>query len=237
MALSYTAFGISRLSAKLPELLQSTALIGTSFLLGRETGGRVAGWFAAALFAVPPAYVLVLSLKPWAPYTEVMLFGSLCLWCAMRLRWRSAGAHDGLWALGCGVCGGLAFWMHPLAIWYLAAAAITVLLPGDRVRVLRVAGLGLLGFAIGALPIWIYNLQTGGATVRFVAAGSAGQTADRWAVLQAWWNNDLPRGAGLWHPWGPSPMVFGWLVAMLLGVAFLAAVCARTGWRARPLDS
>src|SRR5579864_185757 len=82
MALSYAALGISRVSAKLPALVGSIALIGTTWLLGREAGGRAAAWFAAAFAAIPPVYVLVLSLKPWAPYTEVILFGSVCLWCA-----------------------------------------------------------------------------------------------------------------------------------------------------------
>jgi hypothetical protein len=237
MALSFATFGISRISAKLPELLQSAALVGTSFVLGREVGGRVAGWFAAFLFALPPVYVLVLSLKPWAPYTEVMLFGSLCLWCAMRLGWPRPAQRDGAWALGCGVAGGLAFWMHPLAVWYLAAAAVSLLFRVRGARVARVAGPGLVGFALGALPVWIYNLQTGGATLRFVASGSGGQTADRWAVFQAWWNNDLPRGAGLWHPWGPSPTAFGLFVAVLFGLALFAAVFARDGWHLRPLDT
>src|SRR5438270_380326 len=73
-------------------------------------------------------------------------------------------------------------------------------------RWLRVGLWGLIGLVIGAAPIWIYNLQTGGATLRFVFSGARGQTADRLAVLSAWWNNDLPRGAGLWHPWGPGSL-------------------------------
>src|SRR5579871_6082664 len=87
MALSYVLFGISRVSAKLPALLGSLGLVGTSWLLTREIAGRPAAWFAAALAAIPPAYVLVLSLKPWAPYTEVILLGSLSLLCAIRLAW------------------------------------------------------------------------------------------------------------------------------------------------------
>ena len=33
------------------------------------------------------------------------------------------------------------------------------------------AALGLLGFALGGLPIWIFNLRTGWSTVRFVLDG------------------------------------------------------------------
>ena len=49
-------------------------------------------------------------------------------------------------------------------------------------------------------------------------SAGAGQTADRGAVLEAWWNNDLPRGAGLWHPWGAAPWL-GWLMALALSAA------------------
>src|SRR5205085_4075772 len=76
IALSYVVAGISRVSTKLPALLASVALIGATSLLARAVAGRAAAWFAGALVACPPIYVLVLSLKPWAPYTEVMLFGT-----------------------------------------------------------------------------------------------------------------------------------------------------------------
>ncbi len=204
MAVSYTLFGISRVAAKLPALLGSLALIGTTWLLAREVAGRAAAWFAAALIAFSPAYVLVLSLKPWAPYTEVMLFGSLALLTAVRLAWPKPRRHDGRVSLGCGLAGGLALWMHPLAVWYLCPAALTLLVRVRGRRRLLMLGWGLAGFAFGALPIWLFNWQTGGATVRFVLGGTQGQTADRAAVFGAWWSNDLPRGAGLSHSSGHS---------------------------------
>ena len=236
MALSYVAFGVSRVSAKLPELLNSTALVGTTWLLGREVAGRTAAWLAALLMALPPVYVLVLSLKSLAPYTEVMLFGTLSLWCAIRLAFPRPGQRDRGWALAAGVFGGLAFWMHPLAVWYLAPAGGIVALQARGWRLLGAAGLGLTGFLAGGLPVWLYNLQTGGATSKFVLAGTRGQTADRLAVFSAWWNADLPRGAGLWHPWGPSPPLLGWLMGSVVVAAVAWAVLARTRLTWRPLD-
>src|SRR5438874_2346227 len=204
MAVSYALLGISRVSAKLPALVGSLALIGTAWCLGREVAGGPAAWFAAALAALPPVYVSVLSLKPWAPYTEVILLGSACLLCAIRLAWPRVGQRDGRWAFACGLAGGLALWMHPLAVWYVGAAILTLLARVRWQRLLAIMSLGLPGFAVGGLPIWIFNVQTGGATAHFVLSGSQGQTGDRGAVFDAWWNNDLPRGAGLWHPWGPN---------------------------------
>ena len=237
MALSYALFGVSRVSAKLPALLGSLFLIGTTWLLAREVAGRAAAWFAAAFAALPPAYVLVLSLKPWAPYTEVILFGSLCLTCAVRLAWPRPGQRDGRWSLGCGIAGGLALWMHPLAVWYLCAAALILMARVRGARWLPIAGWGLAGFGLGGLPIWMFNLQTGGATFRFVLGGTQGQTADRAAVLGAWWNNDLPRGAGLWHPWGASPSFPGVLMAAAVCGALVWAVLGRRHAALRPLDA
>ncbi|MBV9545088.1 MAG: hypothetical protein JOY61_12010 [Chloroflexi bacterium] len=185
------------------------------------------------LAAFPPAYVLVLSLKPWAPYTEVVVLGSLCLACAIRIGWRRAGTWT---ALVCGVCGGLAFWMHPLAVWYLSAAALCVVVRVRGARLVRIGAIGMAGFLAGALPVWAYNLQTNGATFRFVASGTQGQTADRWAVLSAWWNNDLPRGVGLWHPWGDSPSALGLVMATLVAAALLWALFARQRPVTRGLD-
>jgi hypothetical protein len=151
----------------------------------------------------------------------VILLGSLCLVCALRLAWPRPCQRSDAWAIGCGVSGGLAFWMHPLAIWYLLPAAIAVVL---RVRQPRIYAAALLGFALGALPVWIFNAQTGGATLQFVLKGTGGQTADRLSVLQAWWNNDFPRGAGLWHPWGPSPWLAGAVMAAIVGGAIVWAL-------------
>ena len=236
MAAAYTLFGVSRVAAKLPALLGSLALIGTTWLLAREAAGRAAAWFAAALMALSPVYVLVLSLKPWAPYTEVILLGSACLTCALRLAWPRPFQPDGRWAVACGLSGGLALWMHPLAVWYLAAAALVLLARARGARWLGITGAGLAGFAVGALPIWTFNLQTGGATLRFVLSGTQGQTADRLAVLGAWWSNDVPRGAGLWHPWGPSPSLLATIMAVFVALGMAGALLARRRPRLRPLD-
>ncbi|HET6319237.1 MAG TPA: glycosyltransferase family 39 protein, partial [Chloroflexota bacterium] len=237
MAVSYTLFGVSRVSAKLPALLGSLACIGTSWFLARAVAGTTAAWFAAAFAALPPIYVLVLGLKPWAPYTEVILLGSLCLWCAIRLSWPPKCQRVAWWAFGCGVAGGVALWMHPLAIWYLTAATLTLLVRVRGRHWLSVAPAGFVGVAVGALPVWLFNVQTGFATFRFVVSGSQGQTANRLEVLRAWWNNDLPRGAGLWHPWGESPGLFGPLMAFAVGAALLWAVLGRRQPAVRPLDA
>src|SRR5262249_41813812 len=72
---------------------------------------------------------------------------------------------------------------------------------------------------------------------RFILSGSQGQTADRGQVFDAWWTNDLPRGAGLWHPWGDSPPELGFVMGAVLVAALAWAVFGRDRVRFRPLDS
>ncbi len=239
MAVSYVVAGVSRVSAKVPALVGSLALVPVSALLAREVGGRTAAWFTAALVALPPVYVLAMTLKPWAPYTEVMVAGSLALLGAIRLAFPPRRPRDTVWTIVCGAAGGAAFFMHPLAVWYLLPAALLVLLRVHGGRLLRCAAMGAGAFLVGASPFLLYNWRTGGATLQFVAHGVAGQTADRLAVLSAWWNGDLPRGAGLWHPWGPSPLsaavVTAALAATAVAWAALAGRWPRPGWR--PLDA
>lgn len=272
MALAYTAFGISRVAAKLPELVTSILLIPATVWLAAEavvfpgtasppaergvaggisalnagtvavarsaeTARVVAAVGAAALMAVPPAYATVLWLKPWAPYTEVVLCGTIALVAAIRLAWPRATRHDPIWAFACGLAGGIGLWMHPLAITYLAAAGLSLIARVRGRRWLTVGGVGLAGFVVGGLPIWMYNLRTGGATVRFILAGTGGQSADRLAVLSAWWSNDLPRGLGLWQPWGASPTVLGAAMAVVVTAALLWALFGRQRASIRPLDS
>jgi hypothetical protein len=236
MALSYGLFGVSRVAAKLPALLGSLALVGSTWLLAREVAGRTAARFAALLVALPPIYVLVMTLKPWAPYTEVIVFGQLALLAATRLAFPGGRSVGLLAAVGCGLAGGFAFYLHPLAVWYLLPCALLVVLGVRGVRLVQAALGGLLGFAIGALPLWLYNLQTGGATLRFVLAGSGGQTADRGQVLTAWLNADLPRGTGLWAPWSSTPWLLSVGLAAILGLAVVWAIVARPAPHLRPLD-
>src|SRR5439155_21088904 len=75
-------------------------------------------------------------------------------------------------------------------------------------------------------------------TIQFVGTGARGQTADRLAVLAAWWTTDLRRGAGLWQPWGESPRDLGVMMATLIVAALGWALLERhPRWtRMRPLD-
>src|SRR5262249_50741026 len=160
----------------------SLAFVGATWLLAHQAAGAAAGRFAALLMALPPVYILVVSLKPFAPYSEVAVLGSLALWCATGLVIAADPWRDRLRALGCGLAGGLAFWMHPLAVYYLAPIALFLLLWLRGWRLVQVVLVGLAGFALGALPVWLYNVQSHGATLWLLLAGARGDAANPRAV-------------------------------------------------------
>src|SRR5207237_6666671 len=121
---------------------------------------------------------------------------------------------------------------------HLVAIAALCLLHLRGGRLVTVALLGLAGFVVGALPVWLYNVQTGGATVWLLLAGARGDAANPAAVLTAWWNADVPRAVGLWDPWARHPLELRVALAELLVVALAWAVIGRPLWgRApRPID-
>src|SRR5205085_8669284 len=88
------------------------------------------------------------------------------------------------------------------------------------------------------LPLWVYNLQSGGATLWLLLGGAHGDAADPAGVLAAWWDADLPRALGLWNPWGWQPPEVAAALAALFAAALAWAVLCRPPWaRApRPLD-
>jgi hypothetical protein len=96
---------------------------------------------------------------------------------------------------------------------------------------------GIAGFAVGTLPIWIFNIQTNGYTFGWFAAATGGEPVNRLEVLWAWITGDLPRGAGLVHPWGEPVFVLGLALGLVLAGAWLWAIVARRSWRLRPLDA
>ncbi|MBI2755098.1 MAG: glycosyltransferase family 39 protein [Chloroflexi bacterium] len=235
MAAFFAVAGPSRWAAKLPELLASLGVVWATWLLTRSVAGSLAGRIAAVLAALAPPYTMVLGLKPWAAYTEVILFGTLCVHACIRLAF-GPRERRGRWALWAGAAGGIAFWMHPIAAFYLVPGAAVVAGRLRSIPLLRGGALGLVGFLVAAAPVWLYNLQTGGATLQFIAAGSGGQTADRWQVFQAWWNADLPRALGLWNPWGATPRGLAIAAAAVFATAVVWAAVRRERFP-RPLDA
>ena len=110
----------------------------------------------------------------WGP----VAFQHLLLLGAMLLLLRFYQEGQARWLAGGSFLMGLAMWDKALAIWMLAGMAVAgIALFGSRIwRVtnLRRAGIAALFFALGALPLIVYNLKTDLSTFRGREYSTAG---------------------------------------------------------------
>ena len=229
------ALGLISGSRDLPLLMVITSLVlflvflVSTMALSRRLSGP-AGALATGLFvALGPRFLTVFSVNCVGQYMDVLALGGLALVLLARIldgQMSSAaerGAH-----LGLGVLLGMAFWQQPVALSYVAVALIVLMIAGQAWRPAR-GGLVILGLALGALPVVLWNLQYGWASGEIMGREPGELVAQAEAlpflVLRTV-TVSFPVLAGLSrrHPWAALPflrVVLGLLIPSLLGL-FLA---------------
>ncbi|MPZ13079.1 MAG: hypothetical protein GEU73_01405 [Chloroflexi bacterium] len=234
-ALLYDIVGMSRVVLRAVPLIESLVLVVATYWLAHRVLSSFAAALAGLLAAVPPMYVAVNTLRAWPGYTEIMALGNVLLAVTVGVAWGKQVPPWSGWLLG--ALAGFMFWLHPIAISYLATAALVILIQ-VRARALRLLLPAVGGFALGAVPIWVGNLVDNFETFRFLTAGPSGDQ-DSGAVASHFLHESLPRVLGMWQPWGEMPGVVSWLVGGILAagtVALLARGRKSHGRRLSPSD-
>ncbi|MCB2187312.1 MAG: glycosyltransferase family 39 protein, partial [Deltaproteobacteria bacterium] len=170
LAAGLMAFGgVNRVAlSTAPALFSLVFLLGLYFL-AREIYGRRTALFTLGLAALGPFHLAWTSVIARGIYLPLLALGAWFLWLAVRLaRGRVAAGHLVTAQAVLGVLAGLAFWTHPLAIYFLAPALLV--LWRRNLRWPLTAGFWALaaGFLLGSLPFWLYNLAHDWATFRFL---------------------------------------------------------------------
>jgi len=170
--------------------LVATLLLPLVYLFGRAAGGRRAGMIAMLYCLVGSDTNFHFSGVARNGFMTMMVGGLFALWmaCLIATRLRrheevSRGAY-----LCMGLAAGLGWWATQLVIFFLAAAVV-ILLCGFRWKMVR-RGLvpGSVGFLIGSLPWWWWNLTQAWGTFEF--AGFMGRVP--WeAGLRSFWRQSL----------------------------------------------
>jgi hypothetical protein len=142
------------------------ALYGLARSLREAPGWTALGAGLYAAFA--PAFVTRYSLSNDGNYVEVLALGTLAL--VLAVRWVREPLHRGLLALAVGLLLGVAFWCHILAVLYIAAVGLFLLMTEPRAAV-RSAASALLGFAVGAAPSLLWNAANGWASFHYLLPG------------------------------------------------------------------
>lgn len=215
----FKVLGYGMLGLTLAPFLFGLAFVVVVYFFGKDMGGKRFGLTAMAFAAIPSPFLANWSVAVKGGYPETLFFGTLLLWLAWR--WKDKRFF---WL---GIVGGLAWWCHPLSIYYLAAAGLYLwgfsLKHFSIKRIFKESIFGVFGFLVGSFPFWLFNFQN-----HFLSF--AGGSGFRWHQIHI----------GLWNAFtfaGPSTFCFkpiaDGIIAMILagGVALLLALSLGFLWR------
>jgi hypothetical protein len=165
MAPILRVFGVSVWAIREPALIAGAASIWLFFLLLRRTNGDRAAVLGAWLLALDSIYLLTTCFD-WGPVAlqHLLEIGAMLALARFYQERRERFIAVGFFLFG------LAMWDKALAAWMLSAMAIGVLavMPRKLLSILtaRRVGLALASFAIGALPLVLFNAQNHWETFR-----------------------------------------------------------------------
>ncbi|MCU1233461.1 MAG: hypothetical protein JWP63_1428 [Candidatus Solibacter sp.] len=191
----FQLFGTGVHAMRAPMLLAGVASVWLFYLLLRRVAGKRAAIIGCALLASDSLYLLTVCFD-WGPVALQHLLTIAGMLLLVRFyQERTLGSLAG----GCFLLG-LVMWDKALAVWILGGlgvAALTVM-PRQILRLftLRRVAVAVLSFALGALPLIIYN-----ATHQFVTF--RGNTS--------WDTSDIAGKARLLRGTAEGSALFGWL--------------------------
>ena len=234
-------FGVGVSAARVPMLLAGAASVWLFYLLLRRAAGERAALLGCGLLATDSLYLLTTCFD-WGPVAlqhllilsgMLLLFGFYQHPSHFRLAW------------GCFLLG-MAMWDKALAAWMIGGIglALIIVFPKQIVRVttFRRVAISVFFFALGALPLIVYNIEQPLATFRgnaswdtsdlagkgrLLAATADGSALFGWLNDEGWQTRDphLPHGAlqsasaGIsalaGHP-RHSPLLYAFALALLL---------------------
>src|ERR1035438_10846524 len=181
------------------------------FLRGSRPAGRFAAVIGCAILATDSLYLLTTCFD-WGPVAVqhlLIVYGMFLL-----LGFYQRRSHSWL-AWGCFLLG-FAMWDKALAIWMLGGISLALILLFPRqilgVITIRRVAISVLAFALGALPLIVYNIEKPLATfhgnaswdttdlagkVRLLAATATGGGLFGWLNREDWETHEphLPHGA------------------------------------------
>ena len=109
---------------------------------------------AGLYLALPPRFLAVFSLNSVGQYVDVLALGGIALALVARAGATGRGRAPAATCAAAGFLLGAAFWQQPVALSYVAAAVVVLALR-------RGSGLSwaVAGFAVGVLPVVLWNVQ------------------------------------------------------------------------------
>lgn len=151
-------FGTGVLALRVPVVVAGAASVWLFFLLVRRIAGERAAIIGCCLLAADSAYLLTICFD-WGPVAlqHLLLVGGFLLLVRFYQERRHGCLFWGFFLLG------LALWDKAVAAWMLSGigVATVALFPAEVFAVVtkRRLAISILGFALGSLPLLVYNSQ------------------------------------------------------------------------------
>jgi hypothetical protein len=189
----FGAVGSSSAMLKLVPALFSVAFIGLVYAAARPIFGTTPALLAALYLAVPPSFFAAWSVKARGGYAEALMLGQLFLVASRQLA-DDAGLtyKQGLgWMALAGLAAGLALWTHPMAVVFVVAGSLYVVLAwrpwtasaATPQRLGSAMAVAAVAFVAGLSPAIVHNVREGYPSLQFMAEGG---TEPQAFVLNGW---------------------------------------------------
>lgn len=215
-------------SVRYPALLLSAVSVWWVYRLLLRAVGTRAALTGAALLATDPVYILN-SRWDFGPVVlqHVCLTGAMLAFVRFHQESRRIWIFAGCLALGLGL------WEKAVFIWLLTglAAATLAIFPGPlrKALTLRNAAIAVSAFAIGALPLIIFNVRQQFVTFRGNAVYSADAFPMKVEILRNTFEGDVLFGSMTREPWdGPIRSPEGAGEQAMVAIAAAAGMPTRT---------
>ena len=180
-------FAPSQLSIRLPAVLVGALTVGLFGWLLQAIWGRRAAWAGTALLATDTMFLLTTCFD-WGPVVlqHFFLVAGILSGTLFARRGHPLALFFG------SVCFGLGMWDKALFIWMLSGVVVAAALVFPRELLKRMTArnlaLAAAGFCLGALPLIVYNAESGFGTFRSTSAFRFDQFPLKLHVLRNTWN-------------------------------------------------
>jgi hypothetical protein len=207
------------------------ALTAAVYLLSRTVASRAVSVAAALYVVFAPGFLTAWGMGNEGNYPDVLALGTLTLYFGNRfLKNELGGVTCGLWM---GILGGIAFWIHILATYYLLAA-FGILLIHDRgpfgKKILARLGAFVGGFVLGDFPGILWNAENDWLSFRWwtldAGTGTSGISRIQRTLsqLREVFETSFAVLAGFWPKESPPPpaALFRVMLLFLIPASFAA---------------
>lgn len=150
-------FGSSRFVLNMAPALVSGLFIYLFYRLVLAMFGMERAFYALGLMAITPFYLTWHSVLARACYIESLTLGVMILLLTFSLSYSKVSGKRYFFLLG--FFSGISFWVHFFAIFYLIPASLFIWLKDKKIIFKKDFLLIIIGFFVGSLPFWIFNVQ------------------------------------------------------------------------------